>query len=446
LTAMGANSVIKRALTAVLGFTVVLVASAPAATASVTVRTRLDGPLQAARARTGYWLVTRDGGVASGGGAPDLGGLARSVRLDGPVVGMSASPDGKGYWLASSSGAVYSFGDAKFYGSRTPAGALGEPGQVVGIAATSDGRGYWLASSNGGVYSFGDAHFFGSLKGGVGIVAIAAVPGGGGYWLVSASGRVFCFGDATYHGSAPALGEVVGFAATSDAKGYFLATANGSVLSFGDARSFGSAEGAGLLSSFIGIAAGHADDGYWVANSQGTTYGFGAALATSASNLARGAVAIVADPAAVMVRPAVAASPGVPLRGLRDGTVLLPGQSGGLAVQFALAQVGKPYIWGGTGPYGYDCSGLALASWAAAGVLLPRTAAGQYWAGTHVPISQVEPGDLIFWASDPSDPATIYHVAISLGGTSTVQATHSGSYVQVMNLWPDGLVPLATAP
>jgi peptidoglycan DL-endopeptidase CwlO len=73
---------------------------------------------------------------------------------------------------------------------------------------------------------------------------------------------------------------------------------------------------------------------------------------------------------------------------------------GDLAVQFALSQVGKPYVYGAAGPYGYDCSGLALASWRAAGVELPRTAAAQYYAGSHVPLGQLQPGDLIFWASD----------------------------------------------
>jgi peptidoglycan DL-endopeptidase CwlO len=119
---------------------------------------------------------------------------------------------------------------------------------------------------------------------------------------------------------------------------------------------------------------------------------------------------------------------------------------GDIAVEFALSQVGKPYIYGATGPYGYDCSGLALASWRAAGVELPRTAAQQYYAGSHVDLNDVQPGDLIFWAADVSDPATIYHVAISLGGERTVQASQTGHPVEVLALWPSGLVPLATRP
>ncbi len=123
-----------------------------------------------------------------------------------------------------------------------------------------------------------------------------------------------------------------------------------------------------------------------------------------------------------------------------------PAAAGDVAVEFALSQVGKPYVYGAAGPYGYDCSGLALASWRVAGVELPRTASAQYYAGSHVPLGQREPGDLIFWASDVSGPATIYHVAISLGGDRTVQATQTGQPVEVVPLWPIGLVPVATRP
>ena len=69
----------------------------------------------------------------------------------------------------------------------------------------------------------------------------------------------------------------------------------------------------------------------------------------------------------------------------------------------------------------------------------------EYYAGSHVPLGQREPGDLIFWASDVGR-ATIYHVAISLGGDRTVQATQTGQPVEVVPLWPIGLVPVATRP
>ena len=120
--------------------------------------------------------------------------------------------------------------------------------------------------------------------------------------------------------------------------------------------------------------------------------------------------------------------------------------AGRAVVAFALAQVGKPYGYGATGPYQYDCSGLAMASWRAAGVQLPRTAAEQYYAGAHVALAQVQPGDLLFWASDPGDPATIYHVAISLGGDLMVQAPQTGQDVEVAALSTAGLVARATRP
>jgi cell wall-associated NlpC family hydrolase len=458
---MSANSAIKRAFIGLLVFAGALSNPTSPAIAITPHRTAgygTDGAvtralgtasvsLHARAAGTAYWVVTRDGGVASGGGAPDLGGLSRSARLTSPVVGMAAIADGDGYWLVSSAGAVYSFGDAKYYGSVGGTRLLGTAGVVVGIAATKDGHGYWLASGTGGVYSFGDARFYGSVRvPAASIVAIAGDPKGGGYWLISATGRVFSFGDATYRGSAPPGHSIVGFAATRDGRGYFLATQKGGVISFGDAHPRGSALGRGSPSPFVGIAAERDGNGYWFANTRGTTFGFGSAAATAAPDLARGAIAIVADPTVAVPRPAVLASAGALLRNAANDSVQLPERNGQIAVEFALGQVGKPYIWGGTGPYGFDCSGLALAAWAAAGVQLPRVAAAQYWSGPHVPLSEVEPGDLIFWASDPADPSTIYHVAISLGGDRTVQATHSGSYVQVMGLWADGLVPLATVP
>ena len=289
-------------------------------------------------------------------------------------------------------------------------------GPIVGIAAAHDGDGYWLVSSRGDVYSFGDARFFGpsaSLRPRIGvgpIVGIVATPGGRGYWLVSSGGGVFCFGDATYRGSAAGSGRViVGMAPTPNGKGYWLAAQHGSVISFGDAPARGSVQGKSSLNQLVGIAGDHHGLGYWFLNSKGSTYGFGPAAATQARGLARSAVAIAADPAVVLPEPPVVASQGAPIKAASLEEI---DAQGDMAVAFALSQVGKPYVYGGTGPFGYDCSGLALASWLAAGVHLPRTAAEQYYAGRHVPLSEVEPGDLVFWASDTADPSTIYHVAV----------------------------------
>src|SRR5579862_93644 len=98
---------------------------------------------------------------------------------------------------------------------------------------------------------------------------------------------------------------------------------------------------------------------------------------------------------------------------------------GAIALSWALEQVGKPYVWGAAGPGAFDCSGLAMRAWAAAGVNLPRVAAEQYGAGAHVPVADAAPGDLVFFAADPAQPSTIEHVGISLGDGRMVDAPHT---------------------
>jgi len=95
------------------------------------------------------------------------------------------------------------------------------------------------------------------------------------------------------------------------------------------------------------------------------------------------------------------------------------------AVAFAYAQLGCPYVYGGTGPCqrGYDCSGLAQAAWAAAGVQIPRDSYSQ-WAGLpHVPLSSIEPGDLLIYNAEG-------HVAIYVGGGYIIDAPHTGLNVE----------------
>ncbi len=98
------------------------------------------------------------------------------------------------------------------------------------------------------------------------------------------------------------------------------------------------------------------------------------------------------------------------------------------AVRFALAQVGKPYVFAAAGPSSYDCSGLTMMAWRAGGVSLPHSAADQYNYGTHVSESQLQPGDLIFFYHP------IGHVTIYIGGGRMVSAPTTGQNVQVVQL------------
>ena len=115
-----------------------------------------------------------------------------------------------------------------------------------------------------------------------------------------------------------------------------------------------------------------------------------------------------------------------------------PSSQAATVIAFARAQLGKPYVWGATGPDSYDCSGLTGAAYAAAGIRLPRVAAQQWFAGPHVSLAQLQPGDLLFWATDLANPATIHHEAIYLGGGMMLAAPHSGAFVRVQPVYLDG--------
>ncbi|MCK8435227.1 glycoside hydrolase [Streptomyces sp. D2-8] len=102
------------------------------------------------------------------------------------------------------------------------------------------------------------------------------------------------------------------------------------------------------------------------------------------------------------------------------------------ALAFARAQIGKPYVWGAVGPGSYDCSGLTQAAWKAAGVTLPRTTYDQVNAGTTVPLSQAQPGDLVFFYDD------LTHVGIYIGNGMMIHAPKPGTYVREESIYYDG--------
>ncbi|WP_146259096.1 C40 family peptidase [Streptomyces tateyamensis] len=109
------------------------------------------------------------------------------------------------------------------------------------------------------------------------------------------------------------------------------------------------------------------------------------------------------------------------------------------AVEFALAQLGTPYVMGGNGPDGYDCSGLIQQSFRHAGIALPRIASDQYRASTPVGAGDLRRGDLLFWSYDGS-VGGIHHAAIYLGNNKYVEAAHQGTNVRTATLnhgyWP----------
>ena len=102
------------------------------------------------------------------------------------------------------------------------------------------------------------------------------------------------------------------------------------------------------------------------------------------------------------------------------------------ALAFARAQIGKPYVWGAVGPGSYDCSGLTQAAWKAAGVDIPRVTYDQVNAGTTVPLSQAQPGDLVFFYDD------VTHVGIYIGNGMMIHAPKPGTYVREESIFYDG--------
>ena len=109
-----------------------------------------------------------------------------------------------------------------------------------------------------------------------------------------------------------------------------------------------------------------------------------------------------------------------------------PAGGAAAAVEEAKRQLGKPYHYGGSGPDSFDCSGLTAWAWRAGGRSLPPSAAGQYSATMHIPVSQLQPGDLVFYGSPP------HHVGIYVGGGQMINALHSGTVVRYDSIYVEG--------
>jgi cell wall-associated NlpC family hydrolase len=108
------------------------------------------------------------------------------------------------------------------------------------------------------------------------------------------------------------------------------------------------------------------------------------------------------------------------------------------AVEVALAQLGSPYVWGAEGPSTFDCSGLTSFAYAAAGVTIPRVSRAQfaaYAANRPVALTDLRPGDLVFFADNPRVPSTIHHVGMYIGKGLMVEAPHTGAVVRTSSIW-----------
>jgi cell wall-associated NlpC family hydrolase len=135
----------------------------------------------------------------------------------------------------------------------------------------------------------------------------------------------------------------------------------------------------------------------------------------------------------VTTSPPVRTSPG---SGTRPVSAPPKTSQAAVAVQVALAQVGKPYVWGGGGPNSFDCSGLVMYAWARAGVDLPHYSVAQYEDTERISAAQLRPGDLVFY--DTGSGAQPGHVTIYIGGDQVVTADEPGTDVRVVSLTWDG--------
>jgi hypothetical protein len=343
----------------------------------------------------GYWLVGADGGVFAFGDAGYYGSLG-ALALNGPIVGMAPTPDGKGYWLVALDGGVFAYGDAAFYGSMGST-LLTRP--IVGMAATPDGLGYWLVAEDGGMFAFGDAGFYGSMGGKhltSAVTGMAATSDGKGYWLVAGDGGIFAFGDAAFDGSLGQMkslpASIAGMARTPDGGGYWMVGNDGTVYKFGDAQSFGSTASTKPMAPVSAIVPTTDGLGYWLLEPDDWSYSF-------------------SDPSPYSLVKSAAI------------TALAAGQVGP-DPDLAQGSFCNPY-----GPCEAWCALFVTWVWAHAGIpvsSIPFTGNIYAWAAAHgriVPPNVLPaPGDALLYGTGPQSTAT---------------SVHTGLVVQV---WPDGAV------
>jgi len=175
-----------------------------------------------------------------------------------------------------------------------------------------------------------------------------------------------------------------------------------------------------------------------------------AALAAAQQRYVDAATAATTAPAAAAATTAPAPSPGsgIPTgpntktntntntsRGSSGGSGSAPAPSANVpvngggasaAIAYARSQLGKPYCYAGAGPACFDCSGLTMRAWGAAGVSMPHYSGAQYSMFPHVPLNAMQPGDLVFWGPGGSE-----HVGLYIGGGQMIAAPHTGDVVKI---------------
>jgi cell wall-associated NlpC family hydrolase len=281
-------------------------------------------------------------------------------------------------------------------------------GPSPSVASVPPPQGYWTLASSGDTTGFGAASTVtGPAVGGATVAGFAMTPSGFGSWVVTTGGAIVARGDATSYGSAGGLRlnrPIVGMAATPSGLGYWLVATDGGIFSYGDARFFGSTGALRLNRPVVGMAASPTGRGYWLVASDGGIFNYGdAPFLGSTVTATSSAVAIAGTTATTVTRA-------------------------GRAVQFAIDQLGDPYLYGGTGPNAWDCSGLVQAAYAAAGVTLPRTSEAQYAALPRLPAgATLQPGDLVFFGT----AADVHHVGIYVGNGQMIDAPHPGTVVRL---------------